>query len=211
MTNNSTPNVLFIMADQMKASILQLYSSEIGIETPSLERLAGEGVRFEHAITPHPLCVPARTSVMTGRYPHSTGCRRNETLMPENEQHAFRIWKENGFTTGLIGKNHCFIESSDLKLFDVRCEISHTGLPLSGVYKGENAGNTGMEWIVPERAIYAAHQARVNLCDNAQSPRIAYKVSDTPEEYFGTAVIASQTEAFLEKYVSGEFSSDSTK
>jgi len=199
------------MADQMKASILQLYSSEIGIETPSLERLAGEGVRFEHAITPHPLCVPARTSVMTGRYPHSTGCRRNETLMPENEQHAFRIWKENGFTTGLIGKNHCFIESSDLKLFDVRCEISHTGLPLSGVYKGENAGNTGMEWIVPERAIYAAHQARVNLCDNAQSPRIAYKVSDTPEEYFGTAVIASQTEAFLEKYVSGEFSSDSTK
>jgi arylsulfatase A-like enzyme len=47
--------------------------SEIGIDKPSLERLAEEGVRFHNAITPHPLCVPARTSVMTGRYPHSTG------------------------------------------------------------------------------------------------------------------------------------------
>jgi arylsulfatase A-like enzyme len=211
MTNNSTPNVLFIMADQMKASILRMYSSEIGIETPALERLANEGVRFEHAITPHPLCVPARTSVMTGRYPHSTGCRRNETLMPENEQHAFRIWKNNGFTTGLIGKNHCFIERSDLDLFDVRCEISHAGLPQQGIYKGENAGNTGMEWVVPESDIDAGHEDRVALRENSQSPRIAYKVSDKPEEHFGTSVIAAQTEAFLDKYVLGDFAeSDNT-
>tara|TARA_B110000495_G_scaffold181794_1_gene176813 strand:- start:1046 stop:2740 length:1695 start_codon:yes stop_codon:yes gene_type:complete len=205
---NSTPNVLFIMADQMKASILRMYSSEIGIETPTLERLADDGVRFEHAITPHPLCVPARTSVMTGRYPHSTGCRRNETLMPENEQHAFRIWKDNGFTTGLIGKNHCYIEPSDLELFDVRCEISHAGLPEEGKYKGENFGNTGMEWVVPEVDINAAHEVRANLRQNAQSPRIAYAVSDTPEEQFGTSVIATQTEAFLDKYVAGDFASN---
>ena len=192
----------------MKASILRMYSSEIGIETPTLERLADDGVRFEHAITPHPLCVPARTSVMTGRYPHSTGCRRNETLMPENEQHAFRIWKDNGFTTGLIGKNHCYIEPSDLELFDVRCEISHAGLPKEGKYKGENFGNTGMEWVVPEVDINAAHEVRANLRQNAQSPRIAYAVSDTPEEQFGTSVIATQTEAFLDKYVAGDFASN---
>ena len=203
MTKNSTPNVLFIMADQMKASILRMYS-EIGIETPALERLASEGVRFEHAITPHPLCVPARTSVMTGRYPHSTGCRRNETLMPENEQHAFRIWKNNGFVTGLIGKNHCFIEPGDLELFDVRCEIAHQGLP-KGAYAGENVGNTGMEWVVPESDIDAAHEGRVTLREHAQSPRIAYRVSDAPEEHFGTAVIATQTEEFLDRYSRGEY------
>lgn len=207
MAENKAPNVLFIMADQMKATILRMYS-EIGIETPTLERLASEGVKFEHAITPHPLCVPARTSVMTGRYPHSTGCRRNETLMPENEQHAFRIWKDNGFTTGLIGKNHCFIEPGDLSLFDVRCEISHAGLPREGVYKGENFGNTGMEWVVPEADIDRGHEDRVTLRENSQSPRIAYKVSDKPEEHFGTSVIATQTEAFLEKYASGDFSDD---
>jgi arylsulfatase A-like enzyme len=208
MTNNSTPNVLFIMADQMKSSILRMYS-EIGIETPALERLAEEGVRFEHAITPHPLCVPARTSMMTGRYPHSTGCRRNETLMPENEQHAFRIWKDNGFTTGLIGKNHCYIEPSDLELLDVRLEISHVGLPQQGIfsdYKGEVPGPTGMDWAVPETDITSWHEDRKNLKDNAQSPRFSYKVSDRPEEHFGTSIITSQTEQFLEKYKRGEFS-----
>ena len=191
----------------MKASILKMYS-DIGIEAPGLERLTAEGVRFENAITPHPLCVPARTSIMTGRYPHSTGCRRNETLMPENQQHAFRIWKENGFVTGLIGKNHCFIEPSDLKLFDVRCEISHGGLP-QGTYKGENVGNTGMEWVVSEKDINTAHEDRATLRSNAQSPRIAYKVSDRPEEHFGTSVITSQTEEFLDRYVDGMFSQSS--
>ena len=107
-TNTKRPNILFVMADQMKWSILRMYS-EIGIETPALEKLAAEGIRFDTAITPHPLCVPARTSVMTARYPHSTGCRRNETLMPDSEVHAFRIWKEAGYVTGLIGKNHCFV------------------------------------------------------------------------------------------------------
>jgi arylsulfatase A-like enzyme len=206
MPTNSRPNVLFIMADQMKASILRMYSSEIGIESPSLERLASEGVRFEHAITPHPLCVPARTSMMTARYAHSTGCRRNETLMPENEQHVFRIWKDNGFTTGLIGKNHCYVAPSDLELLDVRCEISHGGLPLQGIfkdYKGEIPGTTGMEWVVPETAINTGHEDRVTLRDNAQSPRIAYKVSDNPEENFGTSIIATQTEEYLEQYSRG--------
>ncbi|MDP6055173.1 MAG: sulfatase-like hydrolase/transferase [Dehalococcoidia bacterium] len=209
MPADSAPNVLFIMADQMKASILRMYSPEIGIETPTLERLAEQGVRFEHAITPHPLCVPARTSVMTGRYPHSTGCRRNETLMPENEQHAFRIWKNNGFTTGLIGKNHCFIEWSDLELFDVRCEISHGGLPAQGIfgdYKGEALGNTGMEWVVPEDDITTGHHGRKTLSERAQSRHFSYSISDGPEEHFGTSVIASQTEAFLAKYAEGDFS-----
>ena len=198
------------MADQMKASILRMYS-EIGIETPGLERLASEGVRFEHVITPHPLCVPARTSVMTGRYPHSTGCRRNETLMPENEQHAFRIWKDNGFTTGLIGKNHCYIKPSYLELLDVRLEISHVGLPQQGIfsdYKGEVPGTTGMSWAVPEAEITAWREDRKNLTDNAQSPRFSYKVSDRPKEHFGTSIITSQTEQFLEKYSQGEFSGD---
>jgi len=73
-TRGQQPNVVFIMADQMKATASALYSSDIGADTPSLARLASRGVLYRHAITPHPLCVPARTSVMAGRYPHSTGC-----------------------------------------------------------------------------------------------------------------------------------------
>ncbi len=128
LPTSKLPNVIFIVADQLKTTALRMYS-EIGIETPALERLASEGVMYRNAFTPHPLCVPARVSMMTSRYPHSTGCRRNETLMPSGQLHAFRIWKELGYTTGLIGKNHCFIEQEDMELLDVRCEMSHSGLP----------------------------------------------------------------------------------
>lgn len=201
MTNSDMrtrlPNVLFIMVDQMKWSALRMYS-EIGIPMPSLERLASRGVTFRHAFTPHPLCVPARTSVMTARYPHSTGCRRNETLMPRHETHAFNIWRDAGYTTGLIGKNHCYESPEDLALFDVLCEISHGGLP------NGRAENRGMDWQRPVDAINAAHSARVNLRDNAQSPRIAYAVTDYPIEDYGTAVVTSQTEAFLERALSGD-------
>ncbi len=203
MPSDNPPNVLFIMADQMKWSILRMYS-EIGIETPTLERLADQGVRFETAITPHPLCVPARTSVMTARYPHSTGCRRNETLMPDGEAHAFRIWKEAGFVTALIGKNHCFDRAEDLDLFDVRCEISHRGLPAGG-YAGENVGNTGMEWVVPEERINAGHVDRETLREHSQSPRIAYAATDHDESTYGSAVIATQVESFLDRYASGDW------
>lgn len=196
------PNVLFIMADQLKWSGLKMYS-EIGVEAPSLERLAERGVMYRNAITPHPLCVPARTSVMTGRYPHSTGCRRNETLMPESETHAFQIWRDAGYTTGLIGKNHCFVTDEDLALFDVRCDMGHGGLP-QGDYAGGVPGTKGMEWVRPIEAINAAHEDRVRLNENRQSPTIAYAVTDHPIDDYGSSVITAQTEAFLKRVADGD-------
>ncbi len=197
MSSSSLPNIVFIVADQMKWSALRMYS-EIGIETPSLERLAKEGVRFEHGITPHPLCVPARVSMMTSRYAHSTGSRRNETLMPPGELHAFRIWKELGYSTGLIGKNHCFEEPSDIELIDVLCELPHLGPPTRGI-----VGPTrGMDWVVPEDVIRASHETRMNMPE--QSPGISYAVTDHDLEGYSTNAITSQSEAFIERAASGD-------
>ena len=202
MTTNSLPNVIFIVADQLKATALQMYS-EIGIPTPSLERMASEGVMYRHAVTPHALCVPARVSMMTGRYAHSTGARRNETLMPSGQLHAFRIWKELGYTTGLIGKNHCFIEQDDLDLLDVRCEMSHGGLSRNN-YKGEIAGNKGMEWVVPEDIITEAHSTRANMPEQSRS--FGYAVSDHPIEGYSSAALTTQTKAFIDQF--GSFKDD---
>ena len=196
MTTNTLPNVIFIVADQLKATALQMYS-EIGIPTPSLERMANEGVMYRHAVTPHALCVPARVSMMTGRYAHSTGARRNETLMPSGQLHAFRIWKELGYTTGLIGKNHCFIEQDDLDLLDVRCEMSHGGLPRSN-YKGEVPGTKGMEWVVPEEIINEAHSTRNNMPEQSRS--FGYAVTDHPIEGYSSASLTTQTKAFIDRF-----------
>ena len=198
------PNILFIMVDQMKASILRLYS-EIGIECPQIEKLAKEGVTFENAITPSPLCVPARTSIMTGKYPHSTGCRRNETLLPENEIHAFKIWKDANYTTGLIGKNHCYAENSDLELFDVRLEISHQGLP-KGNYIGANTGTKGMDWGVDEKLIDKANLNRLEMAKTKNT--ICFSSSENDESLFSTSLITERSLKFLEKYKKGDFSEE---
>ena len=58
------PNVVFILCDQMRATASHLYKTG-SCPTKNLERMAREGVLFEHAFTPHPLCVPARVSLWT--------------------------------------------------------------------------------------------------------------------------------------------------
>ena len=181
------PNVLVVMADQMKATASHLYGNRF-CRTPGMERLAARGTRFEVAITPHPLCVPARVSLWTGAWPHATGARRNETLMPPGVPHAFRVWKDAGFRTALIGKDHCFADPADQALFDVRCTIGHEGLP-------DDGGARGMPWVVPEEAVHAAHAVRRAM--PRQGAAVSYAVSDVDPEATSSGLVASQTEAWL--------------
>ena len=196
MSTSSRPNVIFIVADQMKWNSLRMYSN-IGIEAPSLERLAAEGVRFEYGITPHALCVPARVSMMTSRYAHSTGARRNETLMPTDQLHAFRIWKDLGYSTGLIGKNHCFREQSDLETIDVLCELPHLGPTRRGI----TGPTRGMDWVVSEETLKASAATRSNM--PYQSPGISYATSEHDLEGYTTNAIGAQSEAFIEQAAAG--------
>ncbi len=184
------PNVIIIMSDQMKATASHLYGSAF-CQTPSLERMANEGVLFKHAVTPHPLCVPCRISFWTSQFPHSHGGRRNQTLMPGDATHAFKLWKAAGYRCGLIGKNHCFEQQSDLDLFDVWCEIAHGGLPRDPATKG-------MDWFRSLGSIRAAHAVRKNMPDT--SPQFSYAVSDFPLQDYSTGLVAGQTVRFLEQF-----------
>ncbi len=187
--NLDKPNVIMIMADQFKATASRLYREKT-CHTPHLKKLAEEGVLCRHAFTPHPLCVPARVSLFTGQYPHTHGARRNETLMPKGAVHAVQCWKEAGYVTGLIGKNHCFERKEDLDLFDVWCEVGHRGLP------NENAAK-GMDWCRPEAGINQAHETRRKMPDI--HPAFSYAVTNYPKEDYATGLIAGQTLQFLEE------------
>ncbi|MFO7905139.1 MAG: sulfatase-like hydrolase/transferase [Pirellulaceae bacterium] len=171
------PNVLVIMSDQFKATASHLWGNTF-CQTPSLERMVDEGVQFQNAFTPHPLCVPARVSLWRSQFPHAHGSRRNELLMWTGGPHAFQIWKDEGFDVGLIGKNHCFDRPEDLDLFDVWCEISH-----GGFNRRRGFPNKGMEWVRPVEAIEEAHSVRRNMPD--RGPHTPYAVSDFPLEDYG--------------------------
>ncbi len=80
-TLTQPPHITILLTDQQKARALRL-DNAFGIPAPASERLAARGVRYEGCDTPHPLCVPARVSLWTGRYPRRHGARTNEIPMP---------------------------------------------------------------------------------------------------------------------------------
>jgi arylsulfatase A-like enzyme len=189
-SRSELPNIVLIMSDQMRATASHLYGNPF-CETPALGRLADEGVLFEHAFTPHPLCVPARVSLWTSQYPHSHGCRRNETLMPGDALHAFQLWEDAGYRLGLIGKNHCFETAEDRARFDVYCDIRPDVLP------------RGMDWFRPPEGRAAVRDAIRRR--PRQSPRFSYAVTDLPPEDHATGLIAGQAVRFLERHGDAPF------
>src|ERR1044072_1565283 len=70
------PNVLFLMADDMRVE-LGCYASRFGARTPNLDALAKSGVRFDRNYCQFPLCNPSRSSLLTGRHPITTGVLGN--------------------------------------------------------------------------------------------------------------------------------------
>jgi arylsulfatase A-like enzyme len=119
------PNILVLMTDQQKASAIRMYGNP-DVPTPALEALAARGIRYDQCYTPHPLCVPARVSLWTGRYPHQHGARTNEILMPPGEHHFAHQLHDAGYRLALLGKDHCF-QPPDLALFEERFIFSHAG------------------------------------------------------------------------------------
>ena len=101
------PNILIIMTDQQAWDAVG-YSGNKAIITPNLDRLASQGVNFSHAVTPCPVCVPARTSILTGRLTETTTIRDNrdaktgECYYPTFDE----ILVKRGYRSEYYGKFH---------------------------------------------------------------------------------------------------------
>src|SRR5688500_12569560 len=98
-------NVLVIMADQHRFDAGG-WAGDRWVATPHLDGLAAESVIFDRAYTPSPVCVPARQSLLTGRYPHAHGAITNTAPLNSGERTAGHLAAENGFATGAVGKMH---------------------------------------------------------------------------------------------------------
>ena len=100
------PNVLFIMADQLRADALGCYGNEI-CRTPNLDSLASSGVLFTNGLTPNPICVPARASITTGNYPHvCTAVKRNSGRIRDDQIKLAGHFASCGYETYACGKLH---------------------------------------------------------------------------------------------------------
>ncbi|MBC7237106.1 MAG: sulfatase-like hydrolase/transferase [Chloroflexi bacterium] len=101
------PNILLIMTDEQRGDCLGCYGNPV-LRTPHIDSIAERGVRFERGYVQNPMCMPARMSIMTGRYCSEHGCNINCVGIPEHEQrHTFmRYLADAGYYTAAIGKMH---------------------------------------------------------------------------------------------------------
>jgi choline-sulfatase len=99
------PNILLVMADQLVPFLTGAYGHRV-VQTPALDRLAAEGIRFDAAYTPYPLCSPARAALVTGRYASRLGCYDNASILPADEPTIAHYLTNAGYDTVLTGKMH---------------------------------------------------------------------------------------------------------
>ena len=100
-------NVVVMLADQLRADCLGCYGNRV-VKTPHIDQLVLNGIRFESAFAQHPQCVPSRSSLITGRYPHVNGAISNHVAMAPNEVTLPEYLQEQGFFTAAIGKVHLY-------------------------------------------------------------------------------------------------------
>lgn len=99
-------NVLLILTDQQRKDSIGAYGNPV-VQTPSLDRLAGEGSRFERAYCQNAFCSPARASILTGLYPRTHGLWHNGIRFDEVGSPTLGdILSIQGYRTGSIGKVH---------------------------------------------------------------------------------------------------------
>lgn len=101
----SRPNIIFILTDQHHLRGLGCYGGP-DVRTPNLDRLAGEGIRFDQAYCQVPVCVPNRSAIFTGRYPHILRTYTNRCPPPVEEPMLPWYLMKAGYTTGGYGKTH---------------------------------------------------------------------------------------------------------
>jgi arylsulfatase A-like enzyme len=105
MATVKKPNVVFVLTDQWRAQAFG-YAGDPNVKTPNIDALAARSMNFVNAVSVCPVCTPQRASLLTGRFPTTTGMFLNDLYLPAEELCVADIFKEAGYDTGYIGKWH---------------------------------------------------------------------------------------------------------
>ena len=110
--DKSKKNIVILFPDQLRHDFLGCYGAEF-IKTPNIDSLSKNGVTYENAYASSPVCVPSRTSLLTGLNSLKHGVTGNfDSLRPDYKKTGLKTWpdiiKENGYNSAAIGKMHFY-------------------------------------------------------------------------------------------------------
>ena len=142
---SNKPNKVFIWSDQQRQDTLECYGND-WIETPRLNELANHSYVIDNAYCTQPVCAPARSSVMTGLYPHAAGPTVNKIPLNEDVKTIAEILEDNDYLTGHLGKWHLGDDTVKQRGFDEWVSVEdHT---TSSYYDGELPYSDLHNWLI---------------------------------------------------------------
>lgn len=139
------PNIVYILADDLGYGDVSIYNSQSKTQTPYIDRLAGEGMRFTDAHSPSSVCTPTRYGILTGRYcwrsrlPVGVLRGYGRSLLEKDRQTVAGLLNSNGYTTGVVGKWHLGLDWTILEAYRDSLNAESVAKSAGGVVTEMNA------------------------------------------------------------------------
>ncbi|MGD9128306.1 MAG: sulfatase, partial [Planctomycetia bacterium] len=154
------PNILFIMADDHCQAAISAYGSKV-MQTPNLDRIANEGMRFDRAVVTNALCGPSRAVLITGKYNHMNGFCRNNALFDGKQQTFPKLLQKAGYETAIVGKWHLQTQPTGFDYYSVipdqgrfyDCRMKETGAPWENGRRGGVVQKGYLTDVITDKAI----------------------------------------------------------
>lgn len=180
------PNLLFIITDQQRYDTLACYR-DTGLNMPNLNALARRSTVFQRHYVTHAVCTPSRSSIMTGRCSHNTGCVHNNIPLPGDMLCLPEMLPANTFKSGHFGKWHLGDEIFAQHGFDVWKATEDAYIPHYSPQRDRNARSAYHHWLISRGVSLPAGQDRFGRHDAANLPEALGK----------PAFIVNQVSAFI--------------
>jgi arylsulfatase A-like enzyme len=206
--------ILFITTDQQRYDTLGCNGGALA-RTPVVDGLAAEGIRFERAIPQSVVCMPSRSTMITGQHPTTHGVWMNGVPLPVDAPSAAQVLHDAGYRTALVGKSH-FEPYFDPFMRFTENALSAVGTtPPGGTHRGfehmelATHGAMGLlhysRWLRAEHPkalgmFYAAVDAdlQVNAAGGGDTGAPQVHVNPVPREWYHTDWVADRTIAWLD-------------